>query len=183
MSYQMLRDMIGVRRNSFAFAGFLAVLNIALLLYLSLWQQPELAKAQSEWFAQRQALASGQSLGSAARYQEGVRDLELFQQRLIPKKNFAGFLSELFESAKSNSLSMKGIVYKATPMKPEGMLSYGISFTVSGKYAAVKSFIADLSRYPEMVTLDAVSLNSTSKTEESVNLRVQMTAYLKMEGA
>ena len=183
MNYEILREIIGARRRSFAFVAFLAVLNLALLLYLSLWQTPALAKAQNEWFAQRESLAKGQSLGTAARYQKGVRDLELFRKRLIPKQGFAGFLSELFETAKSNSLGITGITYKPTLIKEEGILSYVISYTVSGKYASLKSFIADLGRYPEMATLDALSLNSTSPTEEAVNLKVQMTVYLKMEGA
>jgi type IV pilus assembly protein PilO len=183
MNYEMLREMIGARRKSFVFLAFLAVLTLALLLYLSLWQKPELEKAQSDWFAKREALASGQSIGTATGYQNGVRDLGLFQKRLIPKKGFAGFLGEMFETARSNSLSLKGISYKPTLIADEGIVSYGISFTVSGKYASVKSFIADLARYPEMVTLDSLSLNNTSPTEESVDLKVQMTAYLKMEGA
>lgn len=182
MNYEIVRDMISARRNAFAFLAFLAVLNLALLFYLSIWQNPKLAKAQSDWFAQREAAASGQSVGTVARYQKGLRDLALFQERIIPKKNFAGFLSQLFESARSNSLSIKGITYKPTVLTPEKMISYGISFTVSGKYASVKSFIADLSGYREMATLESLSLNSTSPTEESVDLKVQMTAYLKMEG-
>jgi Tfp pilus assembly protein PilO len=183
MNYEMVRDMIAARRNAFAFLAFLAVLNLALLLYLSIWQKPELAKAQSDWFAQREAAASGQSVGTVASYQNGLRDLGLFQERLIPKKNFAGFLSQLFETAKSNTLSIKGITYKPTVIGGEKMVSYVISFTVSGKYASLKSFISDLSGYREMVTLDSLSLNSSSPTEESVDLKVQITAYLKMEGA
>ena len=183
MNYEMLREIISARPKSFAFVAFLAVLNLALLLYLSLWQKPALAKAQSEWFAQREALAKGQSLGTATRYRNGLRDLEQFQTRLLPKSGFAGFLSELFETARSSSLAITGITYKPTVIKEEGILSYAISYTVSGKYASVKSFIADLARYPHMATLDALSLNSTSPTEEAVNLKVQMTVYLKMEGA
>ena len=184
MNYEMLRDVIAARPKTFAFLGFLAVLNLALLLYLSVWQKPELQKAQSDWFAKREALAKGQSVvGTVSRYREGVRDLDLFQQRIIPKKAFAGFLSEPFETARSNSLSIKGITYKPTAANEHGILSYGIGFTVTGKYASVKSFIADLARYPQIVTLDSVSLNSKSQTEESVNMKVQMTAYLKMEGA
>jgi type IV pilus assembly protein PilO len=184
MNYELLRETIGARRKTIIFLAFLALLNLGLVLYLSLWQQPELEKAQSAWFAKRSALASGQTLGTAAHYRNGVRDLELFQQRYIPKKQFAGFLSELFATAKSNSLSIKGITYKPTPVKGEaGILSYGISFSVSGRYASVKSFIADLARFHQIVILDSLALNSTSKTEESVDLRVQMTAYLKMEGA
>jgi type IV pilus assembly protein PilO len=183
MNYEMLREIIGVRRKSFGFLAFLVLLNLSLFLYLSLWQKPELARAQSAWFAKRDAAARGADQSVAARYRDGLRDLELFQKRLIPKKDFAGFLNELFSAARNNSLSLKGITYKPTLDKATGLVSYGIGFTVSGKYAAVKSFIADLARFPEMATLDSISLGNSSQTEESVDLKVQLTAYLKMEGA
>ena len=146
MNYQILRETIAARRNSFIFLAFLALMNLAALLYLSFWQEPELAKAQNDWFAQREALARGQRVGAAERYQAGARDLALFQQRLIPKKGFPGFLSELFATAKGHSLQLKGISYKPTPIKEEGLVSYGMAFTVSGKYASVKSFLAELAR-------------------------------------
>lgn len=183
MNYEMLREMTGARPKTFAFVAFLVLLNLALLLYLSLWQKPELERAQNQWFADRAALARTKSPGSAARYRDGQRDLGLFRKRLIPKKQFPAFLSDVFEIARSNSLSLKGISYKPALIKDEGILAYGIVITVSGKYASVKSFIADLVRYPDMATVDALSLNSTSPTEESVDLKIQMTAYLKMEGA
>ena len=182
MNYQMLREMLGARRKSFALLAFLALLNLAILLYLSLWQQPELERAQNAWFTKRDALANGQGPQLSDRYRVGARDLVLFQQRLIPKKGFPAFLGELFETAGNNALQLKGISYKPTLVKDEGVISYGIAFTVSGKYASVKSFLADLARYPQMVTLDAVSLSNASQTEESVELKVQMTAYLKLEG-
>ena len=183
MNFQMLREMIEVRRTAFACLVLLALLNLALLLYLALWQRPELARAQSDWFAKRQAQAGGQNPQLSDRYRSGARDLALFQQRLIPKKGFPAFLGELFETAGNNGLHPKGITYKPTPIKEEGMVAYGIAFTVSGKYAAVKSFLADLARFPELVTLDSVSLSNQSQTEESVELKVQMTASLKVEGA
>lgn len=183
MNYEMLRDIVNARRNLFTFVAFLLLLNLALALYLSLWQRPELAQAQTDWFAKRKALASGQSVGTVTKYQEGVRGLERFQERLIPKKEFAAFLSQMFQSAKNNSLTMKGISYKPGPTKEKGVVSYALSYTVAGKYASVKSYIADLSRFPEMITLDAVALNNASRTEETVDLKIQMTAYLKMEGA
>jgi type IV pilus assembly protein PilO len=183
MNYRMLRDMIGARPKSFAFLALLALSSLALVLFHSFWQQPELERAQSDWFAKRQALASGQLQRSADRYKSGVHDLELFQQRLIPKKDFARFLGRLFDTARGNSLPVRGITYKPTLIKEEGILSYGIAFTVSGKYPSVKSFLADLARYPEMVTIDSVALTNASQTEETVELRVQMTAYLKVEGA
>jgi type IV pilus assembly protein PilO len=183
MNYEMLREIIGARRKSFGFLAFLVLVNLSFFLYQSLWQKPALEKAQNAWFAKRDAAASGADRGGAARYRDGLRDLGLFQKRLISKKDFAGFLSELFATARSNSLSLKGITYKPALIKEEGLLSYDIGCTVSGKYAAVKSFIADLARFPGMVTVDSISLANSSQTEESVDLKVQLTVYLKMEGA
>jgi type IV pilus assembly protein PilO len=183
MNYDMLRDILRARKRLLAFVVFLALLNLALALYLSLWQRPELARAQGEWFAKREAIKSGESVGTAAGYQNGVRDLAAFEKRLIPKKDFARFLSELYDICKANSLTMKGISYKPTVIKGEDVVSYGISFTLSGRYASVKSFIADFQRLREMVTLDALSLSNASNVEENVDLRVQITAFLKLEGA
>jgi type IV pilus assembly protein PilO len=184
MSYQLLLDMLRARGKSFAFLAFLAVVNLLLFLYLSLWQEPALAKAQNDWFAMRKAQASGKNLASATLYANGVRDFGVFQQRLIPKKAFPGFLAGMFDAAKGNSLTLKGVSYKASSVKEQpGVVYYEIGLTVSGKYAAVKSFIGDLSRYPEMVTLDSLMLVNSSKTEESVEMKLLMTAYLKTEGA
>jgi type IV pilus assembly protein PilO len=183
MNYEMLRDIARGHKRSLGFIAFLAVLNLVLALYLSLWQNPELARAQSEWFAKREALKAGQNTTAAASYDSTVRDLSAFRQRLIPKKEFPSFLSKLYDLSKSNSLVISAITYKPTPIKQEGIIAYGISFTLSGKYAAVKSFIADFERLKEMATIDSISLSSTSQTEEVVDLKVQTTAYLSTEGA
>jgi len=183
MNYQMLREMIAARRKSFAFLVFLAVLNLALFLYLSLWQRPALVRAQGEWQAARQAAAQGPVAGNAARYRDAQRDLGLFRKRLIPKKEFPRFLGELFQAVGANSLSLKGIAYKPALTKEPGVLSYGLTLTVVGRYPALKSFLADLARLPELVTLDSLTLSNTAPTGETVELKVQLTAYLTTEGA
>lgn len=184
MSYEMLREILRIRRNSFLFLAFLAFLNLAVIAYLAFFQKPVLARAQSEWLAQREAQATGEAVvGSAARYQQGMRDLEAFRERLIAKPAFAAFLKDLFEIAGKNSLDLRGITYKPQPIREQGMFAYGISYTVSGNYAGVKGFLAELSRYRQIITVDSVSLSSTKQTEEVIDLRVQMTAYLKTEGA
>lgn len=183
MNYRILLDTIGARPKSFALIALLAVLNLAAALYLSLRLEPELGRAQAAWFAQREILAGGRGGRVADGYRRAERDLARFENLLIPKKGFPRFLSGLFETAHNNGLQLQGIGYKPTLFKEQGMLTYNIAFTVSGRYAAVKSLLADLARYPEMVTLDSVSLSNASATEENVVLKVQMTAYLKTEGA
>jgi len=183
MNYAMLREIVMARRKSFGLLVFLVLADLALVLFVSLWQQPALERTQSDWFAKRDAVAHGVDRSVTARYREGERDLDLFQKRFIAKRDFAGFLSELFAIAGTNSLVLKGITYKPTLVKETGLLSYGINFNVTGKYAGVKSFLADLARLPKMVTLDSVSLASSSPIEESVDLKVQLTVFLKTEGA
>ena len=182
MNFEMLREIIAARRKSFGLLALLLALDLSLLLFLSLWQQPELEKTQNDWFAKRDAAAHGVDRGVSDRYQETERDLAQFRQRIIDKKDFAGFLSDFFGMARSNSLGLKTISYKPTATKEPGIITYAISFDVFGKYAGVKSFIADLARFPKIVTLDSIALGNTSPTAESVSLRVQMTVFLKTEG-
>jgi type IV pilus assembly protein PilO len=183
MNFQMLRDILTARRRSFTLLALLVLVDIALLLFLSAWQEPELAKAQNSWFTRRQTAARGVDRGVTARYRDAERDLALFQKRLIDKKDFAAFLSDLFATAKSNALTLKAISYKPTEVKEAGLTSYAIGFTLDGKYAGAKSFIADISRYPKIVTVDSIVLGNSSKVEESVELKVSLTVFLKMEGA
>ncbi|GFO65178.1 type 4a pilus biogenesis protein PilO [Geomonas paludis] len=184
MNYQMLLDMIAVRRKSFAFIAFLALLALGVGFYVSAYQKPELEKVQQAWFAQRDSLARGETQADATRYQQGMRDLEEFRKHLIAKKELPALLGRLYETAKNNSLALTGISYKPGKEKVKGsrVMTYGISFNVTGKYGALKSFLGDLARYREMLVIESISLSNNSPTEEKVNLRVVTTVYLT-EGA
>lgn len=184
MNFQTLLDMIAARRKSFAFIGFLALLALGLEVYISMYQRPELEKAQQAWFAKRDAMARGETLADAARYQRGVSDLEEFNKRLIPKKDFAQFLGRIYDTAKSKSVTIDGMGYKPSKgvIKGTRITTYGVSFSAVGKYAAVKSFLAEVQRYPEMVTVDSISIGNTSLTQENVTLNMQTTVYLLTEG-
>lgn len=183
MNLAMIGEIFAVRRRVFVLLAVVALADLALVLNLSVWQKPALERTLSEWSAKRDAAARGTERSATLRYRDAERDLVKVQDRFILKKEFAAYLSDLFGMAKGNSLRLKGISYKPAVIKDEGLVTYGLSFTVTGKYAAVKSFIADLVRFPKMVTLDSISLDSGSQTEEIVNLKVQLTVYLKPEGA
>ncbi|MGA2151044.1 MAG: type 4a pilus biogenesis protein PilO [Geobacteraceae bacterium] len=61
------------------------------------------------------------------------------------------------------------------------MLAYSIGFNVSGKYAAIKSFIADIERLRAIAVINNISLNGKA-AEESVDMKLQLTAYFRVEG-
>ena len=183
MNYGLLRDIIRLKQRPLVLLALLVLVDLTLMLFLSYWQEPELAKTQNDWFAKREALAHGGDRGVTARYRDAERELGEFQKRLIAKKDFAAFLSDLYAIAKGDSLQIKSISFKPTEIKAEGLVSYHLGFDLSGKYAGAKSLLADLARYPKLVTVDSVSLGNSSATEELVSLKVQLTVFLKQEGA
>ena len=182
MNYKLFSEIFMARRKTFLLIIGMFLLNICLYAYLASYQKPHLAGLQNEWFEKRQAARGGALVDAADIYAQGSRDLAAWRARILPKKDFARFLGELFELTANNNLSIKGITYKPAPINDENLLAYSISFNVIGKYAAIKSFLSDLVRSHEMVVVDTISLSNSSAIEEFVDLRIQITTYLKKEG-
>ncbi len=120
-------------------------------------------------------------MDSADVYRQGTADLATWRARIYPKKEFARFIGEIFETATNNSLKVGAITYKPQQVKGEDLLAYSFGFNVSGKYAAIKSFIADIQRLREIAVIDNISLSGKA-TEESIEMRLQLTAYFRVEG-
>ncbi|WP_129127487.1 type 4a pilus biogenesis protein PilO [Geomonas oryzae] len=184
MNFQTILDMMAARRKVFTFLAFLLLIAVGIEAYLATYQRPELAKRQQEWFARRDSLARGETEADATRYQRGMRDLEQFRRLLIPKRDFAAALGRIYETANRNSLSLQGITYKPGQLiKGTQVLPYVVSFQVSGKYGAVKNFLVDMVRFPEMVTVDTMTIGNNKATQEKVDMKLQTTVYLLTEGA
>ncbi len=181
MNLKIIRQIFVARRNWFIAILILVLIDAGLRVFRSTYLGPRVASLESKWSARRLEAAGEKGVDMAAVYRQGMGDLAAWRARIYPKKEFAGFIGELFETAKNNSLKVGAITYRPQPVKGEGLLAYSIGFSVSGKYAAIKSFIADLERLREIAVIDNISLNGKS-TEESVDMRLQMTAYFRVEG-
>lgn len=182
MNFTMLRQIINARRNSFLIISILILINIGLYIYSSVFQGPQVALLQNKWSEKRLlAVGGGAFMDVAATYRQGTADLAAWRTRIYTKKEFARFIGELFETATNNTLKVGSITYKPQTIKGEDLLAYSIGFNVSGKYAAIKSFIADIERLREIAVIDNISLNGKT-TEESIDMRLQLTAYFRVEG-
>ncbi len=182
MTAKSIKQILLARPKSFILLAVLLTMNAGLYVYGSIYQTPRLAALQSAWFEKRRAVEKGTLKDAATIYRQGTSDLATWRARIAPKKDFARVVGEVFEFAASNSLTVGNVTYKLAPIKDENLLAYSIAINVSGKYTALKSFLADLMRSREIMTIDNVALNSSSATEESVNLKVQLTAYFRTEG-
>ncbi|HTP64009.1 MAG TPA: type 4a pilus biogenesis protein PilO [Geobacteraceae bacterium] len=181
MNLDNVRQILIVRRKIFIAIAILILVDAVLYIYCSAYLEPRLGLLQLKWSEKRLETARSTSLDNATVYRQGIADLAAWRARIYPKKDFARFIGELFETASNSSLKVGAITYKPDMVKDEGLLAYSIGFNVSGKYAAIKSFIADLERLREIVVIDNISLTGKG-TEESVDMKLQLTAYFRVEG-
>lgn len=182
MNLKFVKEVIRARQKTFILLAILALLDIVLYIYASAYQTPHLADLQNEWFEKRRLTSGGVAQDAAAVYRQGMKDLAVWNARIAPKKDFTRFIGDLFETAANNALVVGGVTYKPVLTKQEKLVAFSIGFNVSGKYASVKSFIADLGRLRDIMTIDNISLNNSKLTEETVDMKLQLTTYFRLEG-
>jgi type IV pilus assembly protein PilO len=181
MNHAVIREVIRARRAHVVVLAGLCLLNAGLYAYHSSFQRPRLVSLRNGIASARSSASVGLPQDADAVFRLGVSDLAEWNKRIPAKKEFARILGDLYETARNNSLTIAGISYRPAPVKGEGLLTYAISLSVAGKYAQVKSFIADVSRMRDIVVIDQVSLNNSKLTEEYVDLKLELTAYFRME--
>jgi type IV pilus assembly protein PilO len=173
----LLFRIISARPLTFVFILIILIINILGGVYIYYYQSPQIADLQSQWFAQRQGV---KNLDSAALYNQGIKDLQAWEKIISPKRDFTRLIGELFELAAKNSLKVKQVTYKPKQLNSEKLVEFSIEFNVTGKYAEIKNFIADLANSKEILVIDGIALSSGDSTKESVSLKVQLTAYFRM---
>lgn len=182
MKIEFLKEVYRERRKTLLILLALLLLNAGAYLYTVFYQAPRLSVLHRQVAEKQQLHSGGVTQDAAAIYRQGKTDLATWRARIAPKKDFTRLIGELFELAASNSLKIGGVTYKPVPLKEENMLAFSIGFNVTGKYAAIKSFIADLARSREIMHIDSLALNNSKPTEEAVDMKLQLTAYFRLEG-
>ncbi|RNC68727.1 MAG: pilus assembly protein PilO [Desulfuromonadales bacterium] len=180
MKKEQIIEILKARKLSIAVIASLILINSGLVVYVRMFQEPQLAGLQDQWSGKR-ALAAGQKGDVSDAYRQGMADLASFNDRIPPKRDFTKLMMEIFETAANNGLTVKGIAYKPDVLRAEGFVLYGVSMSLDGKYAGIKSFLGDLQCHRGLITVDSVSLSSGSMTEEAVSLKINLSTYLRAE--
>lgn len=181
MTRNQLLEVLKVKRVSLAVILVLILVNIGVVVYSRLVQEPKLARLQDEWSEKRRLVTGGEGDLSAI-YRQGTADLAALQERIPLKRDFTRQMMEVFEIAANNGLKVKGITYKPEALGEANLVVYVVSMNLDGQYAGIKSFISDLQCHGGLLTIDSLSLSSGSMTEEAVSLKMQLSAYLRPEG-
>lgn len=180
-----LLELIRQKRRTLIVLGVLLGLTVLLSLVNRFYLEPAVIASQASWNELRQKVAAAGKADVETIYRRGVDDLKKMEALVPLKRQFPRVLGELLDSAASNGLSTGAVSYKPQVVKGQSdMLVYGLSMSVSGSYAAVKSFLADLQQFEEIVVIDGISLTNGDPYEENVVLDVKASIYLRnREGA
>ncbi len=179
---QYVLEIIRQKWRALSIISFLLVLNVIITVVISAYQIPQLADLQMKWSSLRSQAARAGQLDATVLYRQGSTDLEKLKGRIPEKRQFAGVLSDLLEAAASSAVDVGAISYKPVQIKKEALLSYQLSLSASGRYAAVKSYLADLQKNPELIVVDSVSFSNSDPLVEHVVMDLHITVYLR-EGA
>jgi type IV pilus assembly protein PilO len=181
MMLRVLLEIVRQRRRQLLFIGALVLVGIIAYFTRILLLQEQLVSARREWSNQRTQVKQKSFLGKAEQYDTWVRDYALFAARIPPQRDFARIISDLFETAENNSLSVGSVTYKPEKSRA-GYLEYTITLDLTGTYGGIKSFLADINQARDLITINTLGLSKSGKLfEEEVKLRVSLGVLFGME--
>jgi type IV pilus assembly protein PilO len=181
---QALLELFRQKKRTLIVALVLLLLNIGLYAVTAGYIEPKISTSQALWTNLRQRIAVAGKADVATVYRRGVDDLKKLAPRFPVKRQFPRVLGDILDAAASSAVVTSNVSYKPQAIKDHDLLAYGISMTVGGSYAAVKSFLGDLQNNSEMIVIDGISLSNSDLYEENVVLDLRLTVYLQeKEGA
>jgi len=181
---QALLELFHQKKRTLIVTLVLLVLNICLYAVSAGYLEPKVAASQASWSDLRQRVAVAGRADVATVYRRGVDDLKRLMVRIPVKRQFPRVLGDILDAAASSAVVTGGVSYKPQAIKDQDLLAYGVSMTVGGSYAAVKSFLSDLQKNSELIVIDDIGFSKSDLYEENVVLDLRLTVYLQgKEGA
>ena len=175
----VLLEIVRRKKHLFISVCTLALLSITLFVAVDGYQSREIAARQLKWGELRLQIAGAGRRDVSALYKQGKSDLETLRGRIPAKRQFPRLLGDILEQAASSGVTTGPMNYKPSVLKDEKLLAYELRMGVSGSYAAIKSFLADLLSNRELVIVDDVILTNSDLYEENVTMDLRLTIYLR----
>jgi type IV pilus assembly protein PilO len=181
---QAFQELFRQKRTLLISLAVLLVLNIGLYVANSAYLAPAIISSQASWNDLRQRVAVAGRSDVASVYRRGNDDLKKISTRVPAKRQFVRVLGDILDSAASSGVVTGSVSYKPQPVKGQDLLIYTVSMSVSGSYAAVKSFLGDIQKNSELVVVDSINLSNGDLFEENVVMDIHLSIYLQgREGA
>lgn len=165
--------------------GFL-LLNVMLFQYLILISQPGEEKSRQDLVKLQERVRRGSSGATdpESSFRQGQADLARFRASIPSREEFSDLISDFYAFAAKSGLSVDQINYNPKELPQERLLSYSLSFSVTGRYDQIKRFIHGLEQSPRLIVIDKIALSAATSqnTDRQVTLALAMTTYFTSEG-
>jgi type IV pilus assembly protein PilO len=183
MNMSILTQILQLRMRAVLALAVLLAVVLGLQLFISLYQNPQVEKLNTEWLKLREQEERGVALQDRdTLYRNGLADLAKFREAIYPKSQFARFIGELYEMTSKNCLELASISYKPTLDKEKNLLRYSLTLSVSGTYNQLKRFIYDLGAgNSNLLLIDSIAIAAAGASTESVQLQLSITSWFTME--
>lgn len=175
----ILRELFQQKRGVLLTILVLLILNLVTAFTVSWYQIPLLAASRNTWSELRRKSALAGRADAETLYRQATVDLDALSRLTPARREFPRILSDLIDSAKSCGVVMGPITYKPVVVKGQNLLHYQLVLTVSGSYAATKSFLAEVQKNKELIVIDGIGLSNSSPFEESVTLDMHISLFLR----
>lgn len=181
---QAFRELFRQKRRLLIALAVLLLLDIGLFITLNVYLEPAIIVAQASWNDLRQRVAVAGRSDVASVYLRGIDDVSKITLKIPSKRQFPRVLGDILDSAASSGVVTGTVNYKPQVVKGHDLLIYGVSMTVSGSYAAIKSYLGDLQKISELIVVESISLSNSDLYEENVVMDLRLSIYLQgKEGA
>jgi Tfp pilus assembly protein PilO len=174
-----LIKVIRFNRLFFWAVGFLFVINLLFFALIKNAERKKIAELYSVYETMRKIRVPERKDTAKARAQEGKEDIRNFTEALPQRLMFPEIIKEIFEALSRHGLPATNMSYKPEAVDFQKLLKYTTSFTVSGKYASLKAFLADIQNSKTLFCIESISFTNQSKAEELVSLNLKIAIYLR----
>jgi type IV pilus assembly protein PilO len=104
-------------------------------------------------------------------------DLQTFRQAIPPKSGLTALVQEIFTLAAQAGLVIERVSYQPREVAEQGLLHYGLTFSVGGSYGQLKKFIFSLEQSPRLLAIEDISLSGAD--HQTVNLSIRLLTYFR----
>lgn len=165
--------------------GVLVLCNLAALGLLQMVVGPRLESLDREFFNLQKSYREARRAEEGPRtiqndYRRNLHDLDLFRAAIPEKSQLTGLIAELFSMAGNAGLTIDRIDYNPKPVEAEDLLSYSLTFNVSGDYGQIKKFIFLIEHSTRLIAIEQLGLNAPREAAtKNISLRLGLTTYFR----
>lgn len=163
------------------FWGVCCALLIGNLVYYMAFtarQRARIHRMQGLYVEMRKSNLPGKS-GRNYDFLQSEREIQAFVEGLPERSQFMSVVTELYNALQRHRLSVSKMVYKPEIIEAYDLQKYTASFTVSGKYSALKALLSEIQNSRTYFGIEKLSFANQSGDEESVVMDLQIATYFR----